>query len=47
MLLRELQRKKDTVKCDMLTLGPRTLSKTAGADLDWAFVEKALFYTEP
>ena len=47
-LLPELQRYKDTIRYATLGGGdPRTPLKTAGANLDCAFVENALVYTDP
>ena len=47
-LLPELQRYKDTVQmCRARRGGPRTPSTTTDANLDCAFVEKALFYIYP
>ena len=45
-LLLELQRNKDNV-CLAVRGGPRTPSTTTDANLDRAFVENALFYTDP
>ena len=49
-LLLGLNTYKDTVRCDALGSrhgGPRTSSRTTDATLDCAFVENALFYTDP
>ena len=45
-LLPELQRYKDTV-CRARRGGPRTPSTTTDANLNCAFVENALVYTDP
>ena len=49
-LLPELQRYKDTVRCAVLGAevpGLRQDSRTTDSNLDGAFVENALFYTDP
>ena len=47
-LLPGLQRYKDTVRCAAARRGgPRTPSTTPDANLDCAFLENALFYTDP
>ena len=47
-LLPEIQRYKDTISqvCRARRKGPGTPSKTSDANLDCAFVENALFYTD-
>ena len=46
-LLLELQRNKDTVRCAPLGAELTGQLKTADANIDFAFVENALFYTNP
>ena len=46
-LLIEPQINKDTVRCATLGRAPWTPSKTSDANLDFAFVENALFFTDP
>ena len=45
-LLSELQRKKDTVKCAAIGVDVPGHSKSADANLDCAFVENTLSYTD-
>ena len=48
VLLLELQRVKDTIKCAAVGAEvPGDTKKTAVANLDFAFVENALSYTDP